>query len=84
MSINSDHSTPQLVDTVIHDTCMDVVGRMQIGSADILTDPPYITRYRLRDGQGVRNDDNDRWIVPTFAKAYRVLKPGGFGVSFFS
>lgn len=40
MSITSDHSTPQLVDTVIHDTCMDVVGRMQIGSADILTDPP--------------------------------------------
>jgi len=34
----------------------------------VLTDPPYIVRYRGRDGRSVQNDDNDQWIVPAFRK----------------
>jgi hypothetical protein len=26
----------------------------------VLTDPPYIVRYRGRDGRTVKNDDNDQ------------------------
>ncbi len=84
MSTTSNQNTQQQADTVIHGDCIEVIGRMETGSVDmILTDPPYITRYRSRDGQTVRNDDNDRWLAPAFAEAYRVLKPGGFCVSFY-
>lgn len=51
MNLTSNHSTQQPIDTVIHGDCIDVMSRMQSGSVDmILTDPPYITRYRSRDG----------------------------------
>jgi hypothetical protein len=33
----------------------------------VLTDPPYIVRYRRRDGRTVKNDDNDQWLAPAFA-----------------
>lgn len=49
----------------------------------ILTDPPYITRYRGRDGRTVANDDNDQWLRPAVNQMHRVLKPGGFCVSFY-
>ncbi|UHD47707.1 DNA methylase [Aureimonas altamirensis] len=57
---------------------------MEVNSVDfILTDPPYITRYRGRDGRTVTNDDNARWLKPAFAEMHRLLKPGGFAVSFY-
>ena len=75
---------PVTADTVIHGDCIDIMRGMETGSVDmVLTDPPYITRYRSRDGQTVKNDDNDAWLAPAFAEAYRVLKPGGFCVSFY-
>ncbi|MEP9374146.1 DNA methyltransferase [Mesorhizobium sp. KR1-2] len=75
---------PVTADTVIHGDWIDVMGRMETGSVDmILTAPPYITGYRSRDGQTVRNDDNARWLALAFAEAYRILKSGGFCVSFY-
>jgi site-specific DNA-methyltransferase (adenine-specific) len=57
---------------------------MESASADfILTDPPYLVRYRSRDGKTIRNDDNDAWLKPAFAEMYRVLKPGTFCLSFY-
>lgn len=49
----------------------------------VLTDPPYLVRYRSRDGQSLINDDNDRWLKPAFAEIARVMKPGTFCVSFY-
>jgi len=46
----------------------------QQASISFLTDPPYITRYKSRDGRSVANDDNDRWLKPAFAQMHRVLK----------
>lgn len=84
MTVTNNQSKQQLIDTVIHGDCIDVMSQMGPATVDmILTDPPYITRYRSRDGQTVRNDDNDRWLAPAFTEAYRVLKEGGFCVSFY-
>jgi len=64
--------------------CVDVMRRIPSHSVDfVLTDPPYITRYRARDGKSVINDDNDRWLQPAFTQVYRVLKPHSFCVSFY-
>jgi DNA modification methylase len=75
-------SIPQ--DTVIHGDCIELMKSFPPDSVDfILTDPPYITRYRSRDNQTVKNDDNAAWLAPSFAEMYRVLKPDACAVSFY-
>ncbi len=60
-------------------------GGMPRGSVDfILTDPPYLVNYRGRDGRTVRNDDNAAWLRPAVNQMHRVLKDGGFAVSFYA
>ncbi|MGE0677203.1 DNA methyltransferase [Pseudolabrys sp.] len=69
---------------VIHGGCVEVMRRMAPASVDfVLTDPPYLVRYRDRHGRTVVNDDNDAWLKPAFAEMYRVLKPGTFCMSFY-
>jgi DNA modification methylase len=69
---------------VVHGDCVEIMQQMQPGSIDfIVTDPPYITRYRSRDGRTVKNDDNARWLKPAFAQMHRILKPAAFCVSFY-
>jgi adenine-specific DNA-methyltransferase len=75
-------SIPQ--DTIIHGDCIEVMKSFPNKSVDlILTDPPYISRYRSRDNRTVRNDDNAAWLAPSFAEMYRVLKPDACAVSFY-
>ncbi|EPJ9702021.1 DNA methyltransferase [Pseudomonas aeruginosa] len=63
--------------------CINVMRAFDDASVDfILTDPPYVTRYRARDGRTVANDDNGRWLRPAFRQMHRVLKDGSFCVSF--
>ncbi len=70
--------------TIHQGDCTKLMTGMAANSVDfILTDPPYITRYRGRDGRTVANDDNSRWLKPAFAEMSRLLKPGGFAVSFY-
>ena len=72
------------INSVIHGDCIALMGRMESESIDfILTDPPYITHYRSRDGRTVTNDDNGRWLRPAFTQMYRLLKNGSFCVSFY-
>lgn len=69
---------------VIHANCLTALPELPEGSVDfILTDPPYITRYKSRDGRTVPNDDNAAWLKPAFAEMYRVLAPDSFAVSFY-
>jgi DNA modification methylase len=71
--------------TVIPGDCVDVMGRLASDSVDfILTDPPYLVRYRSRDGRRVMNDDNARWLKPSAREMSRVLKPGSLCVSFYA
>lgn len=70
--------------TVVHGDCIAVMKRMADECVDfILTDPPYLCRYRSRDGQTVRNDDNNAWIRPAYREMYRVLKPNSLCLTFY-
>lgn len=55
------------------DACIDLV----------VTDPPYLVRYRDRKGCNVHNDDRADWVGPAFRQIHRVLKPDAFCVSFY-
>lgn len=69
---------------VLQGDCIPIMATLPPASVDfILTDPPYLCRYRSRDGQRVANDDNGRWLKPAAAGMHRVLKPGGLCVSFY-
>ena len=69
---------------IIRGDCLEVLPQFRAESVNlVLTDPPYITRYKSRDGRTVPNDDNDAWLKPAFAEMYRVLKPDSFCVSFY-
>jgi len=69
---------------IFNGDCIDVMRCFDDGTVDfILTDPPYVTRYRDRQGRKVANDDNGRWLRPAFREMHRVLKDGGFAVSFY-
>jgi site-specific DNA-methyltransferase (adenine-specific) len=70
--------------TVLHGDCVQVMQRMASASVHfVLTDPPYLCRYRSRTGQTIANDDRDDWLEPAFAEMYRLLKSDAFCVSFY-
>jgi site-specific DNA-methyltransferase (adenine-specific) len=70
--------------TLIHGDCLTVLPTLPAESVNfILTDPPYLARYKSRDGRTVPNDDNSRWLKPAFAEMYRVLEQDSFAVSFY-
>lgn len=73
-----------LRNAVLTGDCTQVMRDLDSASVDfILTDPPYLCRYRSRDGQTIANDDRDDWLEPAFTEMYRVLKPGSLCVSFY-
>lgn len=72
--------------TVVHGDCITQMQRLPAGSVDfILTDSPYLVRYRYRDrsGRQVANDDYSHWLQPAFDEMARVLKPSAFMVCFY-
>ena len=77
-------SATDLRNTVLRGDCIRAMRRMPDACVDfILTDPPYICRYRDRLGRRVANDDNGRWLKPSAAEMHRVLKPDSLCVSFY-
>jgi len=75
-------ATPRNV--IIHGDCLNILPTLAPRSVNfVLTDPPYIARYRSRDGRSLANDDNDRWLEPAFAELYRILERDSFCVSFY-
>jgi site-specific DNA-methyltransferase (adenine-specific) len=70
--------------TIVNADCLQFLPQLPAESVQfILTDPPYITRYKSRDGRTIANDDNAAWLKPAFAEMYRVLTPDSFAVSFY-
>jgi len=73
-----------LPNTIIQGDCLSILPQIRTGSVNfVLTDPPYLARYRARDGRTVPNDDNDIWLKPAFAELYRTLQRNSFCVSFY-
>jgi site-specific DNA-methyltransferase (adenine-specific) len=73
-----------LTNTILNADCLKALPMLPDESVEfILTDPPYITRYKSRDGRRVPNDDNDAWLMPAFTEMYRVLADDSFCVSFY-
>ena len=77
----------QMLNSVVSGDCIDVMAHMPWASVDfILTDPPYVTRYRPHKnnaGKTVVNDDNGTWLEPAFRQMYRVLRTNSLCVSFY-
>ncbi|GAB4182443.1 MAG: hypothetical protein Tsb002_03770 [Wenzhouxiangellaceae bacterium] len=66
--------------------CGDSQAALQLFQANsvdlVVTDPPYLCRFRDRTGRRVRNDDNPGGVLPVFDQLYRVLKPDSYCISF--
>jgi DNA modification methylase len=74
-----------MLDIIILADCVQAMPDLYPASVDfVLTDPPYLVDYKGRDGRTVTNDDNARWLRPSFVQIYRVLKPASFCVSFYA
>lgn len=74
----------KFVNRILLGDCVQVMGQMPSESIDlVVTDPPYLVRFRSRDGRSVANDDRDDWLAPAFTHMYRVLKPDRFLISFY-
>ena len=65
--------------TTLAEAALDRLGGIDL----IVTDPPYLTRYRDRTGRTVINDDQADWLAPAFAQMHRVLKRDAFCISFY-
>lgn len=73
-----------LRNTIVHADCLHLLPQVPAESINfILTDPPYITRYKSRDGRTILNDDNAAWLKPAFAAMYRTLERDRFCISFY-
>lgn len=72
--------TPQ----VIQGDCKVVLKTLSNESVDfVLTDPPYLARYKDRYGRTLANDDDPAAVVGAYAQLYRVLKHDCFCISFY-
>ncbi|OUJ14552.1 DNA methyltransferase [Acetobacter sp. DsW_063] len=70
--------------TILNGDSIEIMRAMPRNSVDfILTDPPYLVNYKGRDGRTVRNDDNAKWLKPSVNQMHRLLKWGGFAISFY-
>jgi site-specific DNA-methyltransferase (adenine-specific) len=74
----------EMTNTITQGDCQQVLRRLPDACIDfVLTDPPYLVRYKDRSGRQVVSDDNTRWMYPAFSELYRVLKPDSYAVSFY-
>jgi DNA modification methylase len=80
---NQEITIKPLLNTITHGNCVDLMAQMPDASVDfVLTDPPYVARYRTSDGRTVPND-NFVSLSPAMTQAYRVLRPHNFAVVFY-
>lgn len=74
-----------LTQQVIQGDCKAVLQTLPSESVDfILTDPPYLGRYKDRFGRTLANDDDPAAVVGAYIELYRVLKDNCFCISFYA
>ena len=72
------------VDRVLTGDCVPIMKGLPGASIDlVVTDPPYLVRYRDRHCRTLAGDDSPAWVMPAFREIYRLLKPDTFCVSFY-
>jgi adenine-specific DNA-methyltransferase len=75
---------PVPANRILPGDCIQVMRHLPDACIDlVVTDPPYLTRYRDRSGRTVHNDDRNGWVRPAFGEIHRVLKPDAFCISFY-
>ena len=69
---------------LLHGNCIEVLKTLPENSVDsIVTDPPYGLAFMGKSWDSFKSNDEYREFSKTWAKeAYRVLKPGGYLLSF--
>jgi len=73
-----------LTQQVIQGDCKTVLPSLPDGSVDfVLTDPPYLGRFKDRTGRTLANDDNPAAVVGAYTELYRVLRRDSFCISFY-
>jgi site-specific DNA-methyltransferase (adenine-specific) len=76
--------TVPLRNLIAQGDCINLMAGMPARSVDfILTDPPYLVRYKDRTGRSLANDDNADWLEPAAQQMFRVLKNDSLCVSFY-
>jgi site-specific DNA-methyltransferase (adenine-specific) len=74
----------QMLDSVTCSDCVEVTAHLPPRCVDfILTDPPYLVRYRDRLGRSIANDEDDAWLAPAFRAMHRVLRDDALCVTFY-
>lgn len=64
--------------------CNAILPTLPGASVDlVVTDPPYLLRYRDRSGRTIAGDDDSATVLASFPELYRVLKPNSFCVSIY-
>ncbi|MEM8987291.1 MAG: DNA methyltransferase [Pseudomonadota bacterium] len=72
------------INQIICGESASVLSGFQRESVDlVVTDPPYLGRYKDRTGRTLANDDNPDGVLPVFNEAFRVLKPNSYCISFY-
>ena len=65
-------------------SCIDILPSFPPASVGlVVTDPPYVCRYRDRTNRTVANDNQANWIAPAFHEIARVMRPDSFCISFY-
>lgn len=74
---------PVLPNGILQGDCLDLMPELPAACVDlVLTDPPYVCRYRDRSGRTVANDNRSDWLAPAFRDIARLMKPGALCISF--
>lgn len=71
-------------DEIIQGDAVSVLASFETHCVDlVVTDPPYLCRYRDKSGRTLANDDNPAAVLPVYAELYRVLKQDSYCISFY-
>ena len=69
---------------IVQGDCLTVLSTLPNECVDlVVTDPPYLARFRDRNGRTLANDDNPAAVVGAYSQLYRVLKQNTFCLTFY-
>jgi len=75
---------PLPINQILLGDCCESLKTLPSESVDfVLTDPPYLVRYRDRSGRTLAGDDSSHWLKPAFKEVFRLLRNDRLCVSFY-